>query len=122
MKHVFYFLGLLPLIYEMSVIANPKRYFDFKNRIKKASKFDNMTTNQKAYSMFSLYYLLFAFIGLFSFNWFAFVVLIVISFIPKVHVAIMWIDSVISFLILLFILLNAYHFKIDTFAVVRSFF
>ena len=80
MKHVFYFLGLLPLIYEMSVIANPKRYFDFKNRIKKAGKFDNMTTNQKAYSFFSLFYLLFAFIGLFSFNWFAFVVLIGISF------------------------------------------
>ena len=54
MKHVFYFLGLLPLIYEMSVIANPKRYFDFKNRIKKAGKFDNMTTNQKAYSFFSI--------------------------------------------------------------------
>lgn len=119
MKHLFYFLGLFPLIYEMSVIANPKKYFEFKSRIKKGGKFDNMTTNQKAYSIFSLYYLLFVFVGLFSFNWFAFVCLIAISFVPKINVVIMWIDSLISFVILLFILLNAYHFKIDVFTLLH---
>lgn len=122
MKHLFYFIGLFPLIYEMSVIINPKRVYSFKERIKAAGKFDNFTSSQKSYAILSLGYLVWAFIGLISFNWVAFLFLIAISFIPKKHFFLMWLDSVISFLILLFVLLNSYHFKIDLFALVRSFF
>ena len=122
MKHVFYFIGLLPLIYEMSVIMNPKRIYTSKEKIKAAGKFDNFTSGQKSYAILSLGYLVWAFIGLFSFNWVAFLFLIAISFIPKKHFILMWFDSVISFLILLFVLLNSYHFQIDLFAAVRSFF
>ena len=122
MKHVFYFIGLLPLIYEMSVIMNPKRIYASKEKIKAAGKFDNFTSGQKSYAILSLGYLVWAFIGLFSFNWVAFLFLIAISFIPKKYFILMWFDSVISFLILLFVLLNSYHFQIDLFAAVRSFF
>lgn len=122
MKHVFYFIGLLPLIYEMSVIMNPKKIYKSKERMKVAGKFDNFTSGQKSYAILSIGYLFWAFIGLFSFNWVAFLFLIAISFIPKKHFVLMWIDSVISFLILLFVLLNSYHFQIDLFAAVRSFF
>jgi hypothetical protein len=122
MKHVFYFIGLLPLIYEMSVIMNPKKIYASKERIKASGKFDNFTSGQKSYAILSLGYLVWAFIGLFSFNWVAFLFLIAISFIPKKHFILMFADSVVSFIILLFVLLNSYHFKIDLFAMVRSFF
>jgi len=72
MKHVFYFIGLLPLIYEMSVVMNPKRVYSFKERMNAVDKWDNYILSQKSYGILSIGYLLWAFIGLFSFNWVAF--------------------------------------------------
>lgn len=122
MKHVFYFIGLLPLMYEMSVIVNPKSYFAFKEGVKACGNFENLNSNQKVFTILSFGYLIWAFTGLFSFNWFLFLCLIAFSFIPKKYIFVMWLDSVLSFIILITILLNAYHFKIDMFAVFCSFF
>ena len=121
MKHIFYFIGLLPIIYEMTVVTNPKRVYLFKERMKAARKLDNFTSSQKSYAILSLGYLVWVFVGLFSFNWVAFLALIALSLIHKKYVILMWVDSVITVIILLFIILNSYHFKIDLFSLLSNY-
>ena len=122
MKHLFYFIAILPLIWEMTNLLNIKRTHNFQKRMNKKSKSENFTTSEKSLSFLTHGYLVWVFIGLFSFQWIVFLSIIILGLIPKKLLLIRWVDSLISFVLLLFILLNAYHFKIDTFAMVRSFF
>lgn len=112
MKHIFYFITIFPLIWEMSTVLNIKKYHKFYKSFK-GKKFDNYNGNQKAVGILTLGYILWSFIGLFTFQWMVFVVFILMSFIPKKFIILRWIDAFLSVLILLFIIINAYHFKID---------
>lgn len=121
MKHLFYFIAILPLLWEMINLLNVKRAHNFHKRMKLKKGFESFTSPEKSLSFLSLGYLIWIFIGLFSFQWIVFLAIIMLSLIPKKLIVIRWIDSLISFILLLFILLNAYHFKIDVFAALRSF-
>lgn len=108
-------MTIFPLLWELIAIGNIQRVHNFSKGSKalKGKKFDEYSSKQKNVSVLMLLYILWAFIGLFSSQWLTFSVLLLISLIPKKFMAIRWIDSVLSFALLLFIILNAYHFKID---------
>lgn len=115
MKHLFYCLIIFPILWETISLKNPYKTHKFILRFKtlKCKKFSEYSSTQKSFSILNFGYLFWVFIGFFSFQWTAFLVLFLLSFIPKKCIWVRWIDSLISLLILFFILLNAYHFKIN---------
>ncbi len=116
MRHIYYFMAIFPILWELYTLQNILKVHNFSKKFKKDAKdkkFDEWTDSQKALSIFMIGYLVWAFIGLFSSQWILFLFIFVISFIPKVNITIRWIDSFISVLVFLFILLNTYHFHID---------
>jgi len=78
------------------------------------------TTEEGCVSIFMLSYIIWSFVGLLTFQWPLFLMLIFISLIPKRNIIIRWIDGVITFMLLLFILLNAYHFHINIWHLIIS--
>jgi len=115
MKHIFYFLTIFPIFWELHNLFNIKKTHQFFLEIKanKGKNFDEWTENRKYFSVLMLGYIFWNFIGFFSSQWVLFVSMFLLGLIPKKYIWHRWIDSLISFLILCFIILNAYHFKID---------
>ena len=123
MKHIFYFFTLFPLILELSKVFSIRAYHKFilsianRETAKKNEREDEFTFIITFYCL----YILWAFIGLFSFQWIIFLYLLIIGFIPKKFMILRWLDAVISFCTLLFVILNAYHFKIDVYIFIVNF-
>lgn len=112
MKHLFYFLAILPLMFEMMVLSEPTKAKNFSQKLK-GIKADEMTSQQQSYTVLCLGYWVWCFVGIFTFQWPLFLLIFALGFIPKTETWMRAIDAFITILILLFILLNAYHFKID---------
>ncbi len=75
-----------------------------------------MTANLGIYTLASFYYWIILFIGLLSFQWYFFLLIIIMGFIPKgKYIWIRRVDSLITISILLFIVLNKFHFHINLF-------
>jgi hypothetical protein len=68
-------------------------------------------------------YIVWIFVGLFSsINWAVFLIMIFMSFIPKKTIWFLAIDSFITSVLLLFVILNQYHLKIDVFELIKNLF
>lgn len=115
MKHIFYFLAIFAIMWEMVSVFNTRIVHDFCKRAKslKEVDFDNWSYSEKVFPLFMLGYATWVIIGLFSSQWFVFLLLLAFSCLPKKYIAIRFVDALISLLLLFFIVLNAYHFKID---------
>jgi hypothetical protein len=120
MKHVFYFLTVFPILWEMFNLLSVKKTHKFAMSFKD-TKAKDFTSDQKVFCFFQFGYTFWVFIGLFSFQWCAFLFLFLFGFIPKRIIYYRYFDAVVSLITLLFIILNSYHFKIDTWAYVRHF-
>jgi phosphoglycerol transferase MdoB-like AlkP superfamily enzyme len=118
MRYIYYSLAVFAFIYELGGFFNPKDALDEKNKLlenlKKEEK-EDLTSSQIVWIISTFFYLFWMVIGLFTFQWFAFLVLLVMGLVPKKWVWYIFIDSVISIAIILFIVLNAFHFKISLF-------
>ncbi len=119
MKHVFYFLTVFPIVWEtMNLLFIQKTHqFAMSFKDKKA----NFSNTQLVFVVFQWGYIFWCFIGLFSFQWPIFLFLFLFSFIPKRIIYYRYFDAVVSLITLLFINLNSYHFKIDTWSFIRHF-
>lgn len=115
MKHLFYFLTIFPILWEVMnlVSINKTHQFALTFKTMKGKKFDEWTSSQKSFSICMIGYIIWNFIGFFSFQWIVFLGLFLFGLIPKKYAWYRWIDSLVSFIVLCFIVLNAYHFKID---------
>jgi len=115
MKEIFYFLTLAPILWEMLNITDTKKCHRFILALEQltAKKWNERTSLQKTYPFCQLLYYVWTLCGFLSFQWPAFALLFLLSFIPKKYVWYRWMDAVISMAILIFILMNAYHFQID---------
>lgn len=120
MKHLFYFLAILPIIWEMMNLVSIKKTHEIATSMK-GKKYDDYSTSQKTLGVCMLGYIIWTFIGLFSFQWVLFLGLILFRLIPKKYIWFRWIYSLISFIVLVFILLNGYHFKIDVWSAIWGF-
>lgn len=116
MQHIFYFFVILVLIYEMIWLKNFKRGYFFYLELEKSALDKEFKPNrqQSIYVLANYFYIALIFIGLVTFQWPLFALLIILMLIlPKRVYLGAYIDSVLSILILLFIILNKYHFHID---------
>ena len=120
MKHLFYIVSLLPLIYEVIVITRPKKIFQFTQQLKVIGSWNNYSSQQKAFTLFSLFYWIWVIIGLFSSEWIAFLALLILALIHKRNSTMLWFDGIISLVILLFTVVNVYYLHINIISVLYS--
>lgn len=123
MKNVFYFLTIFPILWEVMNLVSINKTHQFVLGLKamKGKKYDEYLSSQKSFSICMIGYIIWNFIGFFSFQWTVFLGLFLFGLIPKKYIWFRWIDSFISLSVLIFIVLNAYHFKIDVWELLRSF-
>ena len=123
MKHVFYFLTIFPILWEVMNLVNINKTHQFALGLKamKGKKYDEYSSSQKSFTICMIGYIIWNFIGIFSFQWTVFLGLFLFGLIPKKYIWFRWIDSLISLVVLIFIVLNAYHFKIDVWELLRYF-
>ena len=112
MKHIFYFLAIFPILWEVTNIQDVKRTHNFILSFKTKDK-KNLTAKHLTFIIFALSYFVWVFFGLLTFQWPVFLLFFAMSFVPKLNIFTRFVDSIISLIILIFIVLNAYHFKID---------
>lgn len=117
---------MFPILWEGMCLSSPNKLYAFTQSIKllgkKDVKFDEWTTDQKTVSILLLGYWVWLFIGLFTFQWPVFLLFLLLGLIPKNFLFVRLIDSAFSLILLFFILINAYHLKIDVWNVIVSFF
>lgn len=116
MTHVFYIIAALFLLVELLILVNIKTVHSGAKRLYKLRKeknkveLEDLSPGMIAYQIVGIIYLIYAVIGLMSSQWIMFAVLILLSFVPKKWIVWRYIDSFLSIAILVFIILNKYHF------------
>lgn len=122
MTHVFYILIAFFIFVELIVLFSQKNIHSAVKRLKKLSKekkgklsFDEIGASMTLYQSIGIIYLIYCLVGLMSSQWVLFALIIILAFIPKRWLWWRYVDSIVTLLILAFILLNKYHFHIDMF-------
>lgn len=112
MKHIFYFTAFAPILWELLVIFETKKVRRFWDRMI-AKKNEGYNTNENAVSFLTFAYYVWIFVGFFTVQWPVFGLLLILAFFPKKFIPILFIDAVLSFSLLIFVVLNSYHLHID---------
>ena len=122
MTHVFYILIAFFIFVELIVLFSQKNIHSAVKRLKKLNKekkgklsFDEIGASMTLYQSIGIIYLIYCLVGLMSSQWGLFALIILLAFIPKRWLWWRYVDSIVTLLILAFILLNKYHFHIDMF-------
>jgi len=121
MKHLFYFMTVFPILWEMGSLVEMKKVQLFSKRLKN-TKSSDLTKKQSTFYLLHFGYIIWNFIGFFTFQWSLFLGLFLLALIPKNNNTVRRFDSLLSLMILVFIVLNAYHFKIDIWTEILNFF
>ncbi len=111
LKTLFYLPAVLAIIYEYNVLIETKKVFAFQNKYKETEAI-NCDNNQKAFTFFTFGYFLWIIIGIFSSQWIGFVSIIALAMIPKKNFIVLKIDAFLTLCIIVFMVLNAFHFHI----------
>ena len=116
MIYIFFLFGILAIIWEFMNITNTRKMFNISKVIRESNK--GKTTKELPPKYITLGFLMlgyffWAIIGLFTSQWLIFLTILILSLIPKRHIAIKWIDSVITLLLILFAMINAIHLHIN---------
>jgi len=115
---LFYLFAVIFLIHEFFVLSMEKDLFIELEIIRKKSKkeklkFSEYSDEMKTYLIINIAYILYTFSGLLTSQYPLFLLIILISVIPKRLLILKYIDSFLSIAILMFIVLNNFHFHID---------
>ena len=115
MQHLFYFIGLAPIMWELQNMLSPVKYQALSKSIRalKGKPMETWGDREKNAALLNFAYLVWTMVGLFSSQWILFLALFLLSLIPKrfaVHHAI---DAAICLSILVLIILNKYHLHLD---------
>lgn len=113
MEHVFYLLVSFFLAFEILSLFAVKKIHASVNKYRDLSNVQDMSATFATYYVVNVLYFLTCVIGLISSQWACFLLILAFCFIPKRYLTWRIIDGVISILILLFVILNKYHFHID---------
>jgi len=142
MTHLYYFLTIIFICIQASYLVSPMKYtnnakrfhelaneFKGKQYVEFSNEYKGMIKN-KVWLIFGLLWL---FLGIFTFQWIAYLTYIVFNVIvisplltltrySFVYTVIHWIGSFISLLFWLFVILNHYHLKLDLTTILLSYF
>lgn len=113
MTTIFYILIAFCLFFEVLNLAACKKVFAAVEKYKDKNDLTEISPVFAVWRMCNWIYLILCFIGLISSQWMGFLALIVLSLIPKKWFTWRIIDNILGIAILLFVLLNKYHFQID---------
>jgi uncharacterized membrane protein len=113
LKILFYLPAVLAIAWEMCNITETREIRDFLQRVKEKNKEKKASGKQLLCTILILLYAAWCFVGLFSSQWVLFSLIIILGFIPKELIWWRKIDAVLSFLILIFIVINAFHLHIN---------
>jgi hypothetical protein len=119
LKWLFYMCMIIPVLCELEAIFSTKKMLEFGKKIRDIGKLSHdekmkaLTSDKELSTLvfMQLFYLTWLFFGLFStLNWPIFLFLLLSCFIPKRNFVLRFADGVISFSLLIFAFLNAFHF------------
>lgn len=123
MTTLFYIIVALLFVYELFVLAGTKTIFESVKKHKekintKKQNGEKITMNDTSptmlcYFVFNIFYLIFTIIGFMSSQWVLFAAIFFLSLIPKRYLWMKYADSIITLLILAFILINKFHLHIN---------
>lgn len=113
MTTIFYILIAFCLFFEVLNLAACKKVFAAVEKYKDKNDLTEISPVFAVWRMCNWIYLILCLIGLISSQWIGFLALIVLSLIPKKWFTWRIIDNILGIAILLFVLLNKYHFQID---------
>jgi hypothetical protein len=113
MTTLFYFLAIFPLMYEISTMGNMTKSHNFIMNLKNKEVSD-FTEKEKNFSILQFLYFVWTVIGLFTVNWPVFSLIFFLALLPQKNMYLRLIDTFLTFLILLFIIINYFHLEINT--------
>ena len=142
MEHIFYFIGILFLIYEVYFLLNLKNELEEYKRFKElTNEFKNLEWNDYSEEykklcknkLFVLIFLFWLFIGLASSQWVLFLIFLLFKFIiisPITKIVkfsfyryfIIGFNTVVGIIFSLFLILNKYHFKLNLYEILINYF
>jgi hypothetical protein len=110
MKTLFYLMALWPIMYEILSLTDTLKINMIRADLKKKQPEEKYTTMESFVAFGNLFYLIWSFVGLFTFQWPVFLLLIGMGLIPKTsNLTICRIDAFISLMVLIFLIVNSYH-------------
>ena len=142
MEHIFYFIGILFLIYEVYFLLNLKNELEESKRFKELTKeFKNLEWNDYSEEYkklsknkaFVLIFLFWLFIGLASSQWVLFLIFLLFQFIIIKPISdlvkfsfyryfVTGFNTVVGIIFSLFLILNKYHFKLNLYEILINYF
>lgn len=137
--HLFYLFGILCLFRELNDLLHPIQYVNKmrllyamgESKSKEIKTHHDLNTDEKSavwYAVFSLIYVMWMFVGLFTSEWIIFLAFIIFSFLiyspiiklirtklgmGKAHITAHIIATIIDICLILFAIINHYHLHID---------
>lgn len=122
LAHIFYFVGIVALLFETYVLFNPASHIARRKRILGKDN-DARTTSEKAWLVLIFFYNLWIIIGLLSDQSLGFLLLFVLLRMPgKKFTAIQVLRSLLCGLLVLFLLINHFHLMNNWVRMVQFFF
>ena len=120
MTHIFYLLLFIFIYYEIWVRGNAKRLSEKIKEYKSVpaegqTEYISKDSHLLTWALFNIFYFFYVFIGMFTSQWWLFLTIIAMSFIPKKTPLARKINAIATISILLFILINKYHLHINIF-------
>src|SRR5688572_85365 len=115
LKFFFYFIGLMAIIYELWAIENYKTLEVLREKLKKDKMKAKISDQEQTFGCLHMLYMMWVFVGLFSSQWICFLGIVLMSMFGVSLKGKSWnfIDSVITICLILFAILNTYHWHID---------
>lgn len=113
MATVFYIIMAFYLLFEVFCLVGVKKVAAGVDKYKGVTDVSKMSSTYATFVVLNCVYLFLCFVGLLSSQWLGFMLMILLSFIPKRWITWRIIDGVLTIAILVFIILNKYHFHID---------
>jgi hypothetical protein len=118
---VFYLIGILPILWELSSLMKLSKRFNFLKELKQNKDYKEWSSNQKAVGFLMLGYIIWAMVGLFSSQWIIFFFILLVSLIPKKWLWFFAIDAFVTVILLFFLIINQYHLHINIWELIKSF-
>lgn len=144
MIYLFHVISIIFAVYELGWILNPtEKYYSLKKIVdlskeQKGKKWAEYSQEYKDNIFDVIFKIIKAFVfifwllfGLFTFNWFPFLIFIGFQFIiitplnkifkssDSIKIKIHWINSVIGFLFAIFVIINQFHLRIDLLQLIK---
>jgi hypothetical protein len=120
MKHIFYLVAIVPLIDRLVVVFSPvKTYRQLRvYKLIPIKKYEDLPQGMKDMLFYTFVYLLWCFVGMFTFQGPVFFVLLLLHFFAQIGLKTRFVCAVLTVLLIAFAIFNSYYLKINVFKLI----